>query len=289
MKSGSSSCCGHLVLVVIVAGTHDLPRHDRGHGLQALAAGTLAGLHGLVDVLVGDDGHLLQVAQQPLQLLCRGRLRVVGQEPGRAVEHRMQLGQGHHGFMGLLRQQHLVFGAEQPIHKALELLRAHAGEVEQGLARGQHLEARQPERVREFWCSDRRFHRPCTSTCITSSTSSAEANSGNSPPQAWASGAIGETSRPWAGDVRPTGVCAARAGASGNAGAASRPERPCPVCWAGRGFGRAHGRSEPKVEMDDADAVRAHAPRRNADQGVVCCATCLTRRISTVRDASSTR
>ena len=49
--------------------------------------------------------------------------------------------------------------------------------------------------VRVFWCCDNRCHSPCTITRITSSTSSDDANSGNSPPQAWASGAIGETSR----------------------------------------------------------------------------------------------
>lgn len=49
--------------------------------------------------------------------------------------------------------------------------------------------------LRVLWCSVSRFHSPCMSTCFTSSTSASEANSGNSPPQACASVAIGEASR----------------------------------------------------------------------------------------------
>jgi hypothetical protein len=137
----------HAVLLsVIVLRRPDLPRHDSRHRLQALTARALAGLHRLVDLFVGDDRHLLQVAQQPLELVIRGRLRVVGEESGGAFEHRMQLGEGHHGLMRFLRQQHLVVGAEQAVNETLELLRAHAGKFKQGLARRQDLEARQPER-----------------------------------------------------------------------------------------------------------------------------------------------
>lgn len=107
----------------------------------------LAGLDRLVDLLVGGDDHLLQVAQQGLQFRVQRRLRLVGEEPGRAIEHRVQLGQGSDGFMRLLRQQHLVVGAEQPVNEALKFLRTHASQVVKGLARGGHLEAWQPKRV----------------------------------------------------------------------------------------------------------------------------------------------
>ena len=57
----------------------------------------------------------------------------------------MQLGEGSHGFVRLLRQQDLVFGAKQSVNKSLEFLRTRARQFVKGLARGGNLEARQPK------------------------------------------------------------------------------------------------------------------------------------------------
>jgi hypothetical protein len=68
-----------LPFAVIDPRGRELAGHHRGHGFQALAAGSLAGLHRLVDLFIGNDGHLLQVAQQRLELVHRRRLCLVGQ------------------------------------------------------------------------------------------------------------------------------------------------------------------------------------------------------------------